>query len=56
MEKANEIIMDRISQCQNPNIKVTREFLNLIREALEIQEILSKDGVEKIETKIYLKL
>lgn len=51
LEKANEIIMDRISQCQNPNIKVTREFLNLIREALEIQEILSKDGVEKIETK-----
>ena len=51
-EKANELIVDKISQCQNSNIKVPREFLNSIKEALEIQEILVKNNKNEIKSSV----
>ena len=55
-EKANELIVDKISQCQNSNIKVPREFLNSIKEALEIQEILVKNNKNEIYTEDFYEI
>ena len=55
-EKANELIVDRISQCQNSDIKVPRDFLNSIKEALEIQEILVKNNKNEIYTEDFYEI
>ena len=55
-EKANELIVDRISQCQNSDIKGTKDFLNSIKEALEIQELLVKNNKNEIYTEDFYEI
>ena len=56
IEKANELIANKISQCQNSNIEVTREFLNSLKEALEIQELLVENNKNEIYTKDFYEI
>ena len=56
IEKANELIVNKISQCQNSKIEVTREFLNSLKEALEIQELLVKNNKNKIYTEYFYEI
>ena len=55
-EKANELIVDKISQSQNSDIKGTKDFLNSIKEALEIQELLVKNNKNEICTEDFYEI
>ena len=55
-EKANELIVNKISQCQNSSIEVTREFLNSIKEGLEIQELLVENNRNEIYTEDFYEI
>lgn len=55
-EKANELIVDKISQCQNSNIEDTGEFLNSLKEAFEIQELLVENNKNELNTEDFYEI
>ena len=54
VDKVNEVIICRVLECDNPDLKITKDFFNSLKEVLRIQDLLIEKNLNELnQDKVY---